>query len=123
MGDSRCAESINTNPHSVNRMNSPGDSDVRQQALDISRSYIVKAPAGSGKTTLLVKRYLHHLTAVNHPEEVIAITFTRKAAGELVSRVMSVIKICLWMPCWSKWSTCFYQQQDISRQLDTDGIA
>lgn len=72
-------------------MTRPGDHEVRQQALDISRSYIVKAPAGSGKTTLLVKRYLKLLTVVDHPEEVIAITFTRKAAGELIARVMSAL--------------------------------
>ena len=67
------------------------DSNARQQALDIRNSFIVKAPAGSGKTTLLVKRYLKLLTVVNNPEEIIAITFTRKAAGELIARVLSAL--------------------------------
>ena len=72
-------------------MTKPEDFNDRQQALDIKRSFIVKAPAGSGKTTLLVKRYLKLLAVVNNPEEIIAITFTRKAAGELISRVMSAL--------------------------------
>ena len=69
----------------------PEDIEFRQQALDISRSFIVKAPAGSGKTTLLVKRYLKLLATVNNPEEIIAITFTRKAAGELTARVIDAL--------------------------------
>ena len=72
-------------------MTNSTDIQDRQQALDISRSFIVKAPAGSGKTTLLVKRYLKLLSVVNHPEEIIAITFTRKAAGELIARVMNAL--------------------------------
>ena len=72
-------------------MNKPADYLIRQSALDVCRSFIVKAPAGSGKTTLLVKRYLRLLTTVNDPEEVIAITFTRKAASEMVSRVLEAL--------------------------------
>ena len=34
------------------------DQKERNLALDISKSYIVEAPAGSGKTELLIKRYL-----------------------------------------------------------------
>ena len=34
------------------------DQSARDQALDISKSFIVQAPAGSGKTALLALRYL-----------------------------------------------------------------
>ncbi len=70
----------------------PTDHEARSEALDIRRSFIVKAPAGSGKTTLLVKRYLKLLSTVNHPEEVIAITFTRKAANEMIDRVLGAMR-------------------------------
>ena len=69
----------------------PSDQEIRKQAVDTSISCIVQAPAGSGKTTLLVDRYLNLLGKVNYPEEILAITFTRKAAREMRERVLSAI--------------------------------
>jgi ATP-dependent exoDNAse (exonuclease V) beta subunit len=70
----------------------PHDHAARAAALDPTRSFLVQAPAGSGKTELLTDRILALLATVNRPEEIVAITFTRKAASEMHARVLSKLR-------------------------------
>jgi ATP-dependent helicase/nuclease subunit A len=64
---------------------------VRAQAIDPTKSFIVQAPAGSGKTELLMQRILTLLVTVKEPEEIIALTFTKKAVEEMRARVFTAL--------------------------------
>jgi ATP-dependent exoDNAse (exonuclease V) beta subunit len=65
------------------------DQKQRDQALNISDSFIVQAPAGSGKTELITQRYLKLLGSADVPENILVMTFTNRAVDELKHRIIS----------------------------------
>ena len=64
-----------------------------RQALDPARSVVVEACAGSGKTWLLAARIVRLLLSGVAPGEILAITFTRKAAREIEERVVDWLRL------------------------------
>jgi len=61
-------------------------------ALDPKRSVVVEACAGSGKTWLLVSRIVRLLLDGVQPAQILAITFTRKAAQEMQARLQQWLR-------------------------------
>ena len=51
----------------------------------------ITASAGSGKTFQLAHRYLELLAGGAAPEEIVALTFSRKAAGEIFDSVVTYL--------------------------------
>ncbi|MEO1767367.1 UvrD-helicase domain-containing protein [Thiobacter aerophilum] len=68
-------------------------SGLVRQALDPHASVVVEACAGSGKTWLLVSRILRLLLAGAEPSQILAITFTRKAAQEMQARLNAWLRM------------------------------
>jgi ATP-dependent helicase/nuclease subunit A len=70
--------------------------DFHAIACDPRRSVAVEACAGAGKTWMLVSRIVRALLAGAKPHEILAITFTKKAAGEMRKRLQD------WLAEWSQ---------------------
>ena len=68
------------------------DERARRMAVDPRRNVALEASAGTGKTRVLVDRYVGLLQAGVAPRNILAITFTRKAAAEMRQRVMATLR-------------------------------
>jgi ATP-dependent exoDNAse (exonuclease V) beta subunit len=64
----------------------------RQRAVDPRYNVALEASAGTGKTRVLVDRYVNLLKAGVDPSNVLAITFTRKAAAEMRERIVGTLR-------------------------------
>ncbi len=68
------------------------DRDGRQRAVDPRFNVALEASAGTGKTSVLVARYVNLLKANVDPSNVLAMTFTRKAATEMRDRIVATLR-------------------------------
>jgi ATP-dependent helicase/nuclease subunit A len=68
------------------------DADARAYAVDPRHHVVLEASAGTGKTTVLVARYVNLLKAGVDPANILAITFTRKAAAEMRERILRELR-------------------------------
>ena len=68
------------------------DADARVFAVDPRNNVVLEASAGTGKTTVLVQRYVNLLKAGVEPSNILAITFTHKAATEMRDRIVAELK-------------------------------
>jgi ATP-dependent helicase/nuclease subunit A len=68
------------------------DAAARQRAVDPAHNVVLEASAGTGKTHVLVDRYLNLLSRGVEPTNILAITFTRKAAAEMRGRILNALR-------------------------------
>ncbi len=84
-------------------------------ACDPQRSVVVEACAGAGKTWMLVSRILRALLDGAEPQHILAVTYTRKAAGEMRARLDE------WLEAFSHDNSTAAQRVQALRQRGMTG--
>lgn len=68
------------------------DAAARERAINPAHNVVLEASAGTGKTHVLVERYLNLLRHGVDPANILAITYTRKAAAEMRERILGELR-------------------------------
>ena len=79
-------------PETVESRIDARDRAGRERAVDPRFNVALEASAGTGKTRILVNRYVNLLKAGVDPGEILALTFTRKAAAEMRARIVATLR-------------------------------
>jgi ATP-dependent helicase/nuclease subunit A len=79
-------------PLDIESRSERADEAARRHAVDPVRNVVLEASAGTGKTRVLVERYVNLLRAGVDPENILAMTFTRKAAAEMRERIIDRLR-------------------------------
>ena len=66
--------------------------DEQRRAVEARGPVCLRASAGSGKTAVLVERYLRLLSEGLRPDQILTVTFTRKAGQQLRDRILARLR-------------------------------